>query len=306
MQIFYCDIFDFPLPAAHRFPLRKFRLLREKVLVSGLVPPNSVSLPSPVTRADLLLAHDPAYVDRMLEGRLAAAEERRLGFPWSPQLVLRALHSAGGTLAAARAALADGVGLNLAGGTHHAGKAHGEGYCLFNDSIIAIRHLQRQGLVRRAIVIDCDVHQGNGTAEIAANDDSIFTFSIHAQKNFPARKFPSNLDVDLPDGTDDAAYLAELQWHLPEALDRAAADFAVFLAGADPFRGDRLGRLALSETGLRQRDRFVMAELHRRQMPVAVCMAGGYADPIEQTVAIQFNTVAEAIKWCREESSPSV
>lgn len=306
MHIFYCDTFDFPLPAAHRFPLRKFRLLREKVLVSGLVPPNSVSLPSPVTREDLLLAHDPAYVDRMLEGRLAAAEERRLGFPWSPQLVLRALHSAGGTLAAARAALADGVSLNLAGGTHHAGKAHGEGYCLFNDSIIAVRRLQRQGLVRRAIVIDCDVHQGNGTAEIAANDDSIFTFSIHAQKNFPARKFPSNLDVDLPDGTNDAAYLAELRRYLPEALDRAAADFAVFLAGADPFRGDRLGRLALSETGLSQRDRFVMAELHRRQMPVAVCMAGGYADPIEQTVAIQFNTVAEATKWCREESSPSV
>lgn len=299
MRIFHCDAFGFPLPASHRFPLEKFRLLRERIEAAGLVPPGELVVPAAATEAELLRAHEADYVRRALAGLLTEAEVRRIGFPWSPELIERSRRSVGATLGAARAALANGAAASLAGGTHHAGWAFGEGYCLFNDSIIAIRALQAEGKVRRAVVLDCDVHQGNGTAEIAAADASIFTFSIHAARNFPARKFPSDLDVDLPDGAGDAEYLSSLQMGLQCAISRAQADFALFIAGADPFEGDRLGRLNVSKAGLAERDRLVFDAVQRAGLPVAITMGGGYAHEVRDTVDIQFATIAEAVKRWR-------
>ncbi len=299
LPVFACDAFSFPLPEGHRFPLAKFRRLREKLIADGVVAGRDVHLPSPVQREQLELAHDADYVQRMLHGQLSAAECRRLGFPWSAALVERALRSAGGTLAAARAALERGVGITLAGGTHHAGVRHGEGFCLFNDSIIAARVLQREGCVRRVVVLDGDVHQGNGTAEIADGDDTLFTFSLHGARNFPLRKHPSDLDIALPDGTEDEAFLHAWRHGVIEALDRSRAEMAIYLAGADPYRGDRLGRLAVSPEGLLQRDRFALAACHQRGIPVVVTMAGGYARNIDETVAIQARTVQEALRYGR-------
>jgi acetoin utilization deacetylase AcuC-like enzyme len=303
MRVYYCDPFDFPLPQGHRFPLEKYRLLRQQLQSMSWSPPLNFAVPPPVSEMDLFRAHDPDYVRRMLRGQVTEAEMRRIGFPWSAALVHRACRSAGGTLSASRAALADGVAANLAGGTHHAGPNWGEGFCLFNDSIIAIRALQAEGRIRRAVVLDCDVHQGNGTAAIAASDSTIFTFSIHNRRNFPLRKWPSDLDIDLEDGTTDEDYLAALQYGVELALQRAEADLAIFLAGADPFLGDRLGRLAITQAGLAERDRLVLAACRARGLPVAVTLAGGYARNILETVAIQVTTIQLAWQCYRQATS---
>ena len=224
-----------------------------------------------------------AYLQRVVSGELAAEEQRRIGFPWSPQMVERSRRSSGATLAAARAALEEGVGVNLAGGTHHAFRDRGEGYCVFNDSAIAALTLQAEGRVRRVVILDCDVHQGNGTAAILAGDPSVFTFSIHAANNFPFEKEASDLDIELPDGTGDRDYLQALEKGVCRALSAAQADLAIYLAGADPFEGDRLGRLKLTKSGLAARDRMVFELCHASGVPVAVTMAGGYARRIEDT-----------------------
>lgn len=291
MRIFYTDRYVLPLPPAHRFPMRKYALLRERVEAADLAGSDTLLEPPAATDSQILLAHDAGYLRRVADGALSAEEQRRIGFPWSPQMVERSRRSSGATIAAARAALNDGVGVNLAGGTHHAFRDHGEGYCVFNDAAIAALTLQSEGAVKRVAIIDCDVHQGNGTAAILAGDRSVFTFSIHGANNFPFRKETSDLDIELPDGTGDDRYLCELERGVCHALSAAQADLAIYLAGADPFEGDRLGRLALSKAGLESRDRMVFDLCKSAGLPVAVAMAGGYGRRIEDTVDIHFATV---------------
>ena len=295
MKVFYCDHFVLPLPPEHRFPMAKYRLLRAQVTASGLISEDDLEVPPAATDAELLRAHQPGYLQRVTTGTLDRQEVRRIGFPWSPQLVERSRRSVGGTLAACRRALQDGRAVNLAGGTHHAFADHGEGFCVLNDAAVAARALQAEGRVRRVMVIDCDVHQGNGTAAIFAQDPTVFTFSIHGRKNYPFRKQRSDLDVELEDGTLDGEYLQLLDEGLERALSSFPAELAIYLAGADPFHDDRLGRLSLSQQGLAMRDEVVFGHCQRRGLPVAVAMAGGYARRVEDTVAIHFATVRAAV-----------
>lgn len=297
MKLFYYDQHPVPLPPTHRFPIEKYRLLRESLLAAGLAEQHEL-LPGPAATPDQLrLAHTEDYLTRLAEGRLTPAEIRRIGLPWSPPLVQRVRHTVGSTIAAARAALTDGVAVSLGGGTHHACSDHGEGYCLYNDTAVAARVLQLEKKVRRAVVIDCDVHQGNGTAEITRSDNTIYTFSIHAEKNFPYRKIPSNLDLGLRDGTGNAEYLSLLEIALERVLAQATADFAFYLAGADPHVNDKLGRLALTADGLAQRDRLVLAACRTAGLPVVVTMAGGYGRNIHETVGLYRQTVAIAAEF---------
>jgi len=299
VKIFYTDHYVLPLPPWHRFPMDKYRLLRERVAAEGLAGQDGLQLPPAATDQQILYAHDRAYLQRVVSGGLAAEEQRRIGFPWSPQMVERSRRSSGATVAAARAALEEGVGVNLAGGTHHAFRDRGEGYCVFNDSAIAALALQAEGRVRRVVILDCDVHQGNGTAAILAGDPSVFTFSIHAANNFPFQKETSDLDIELPDGTGDGAYLQALEAGVCRALSAAQPDLAIYLAGADPFEGDRLGRLSLSKNGLAQRDRLVFELCHCAGVPVVVTMAGGYARRIEDTAEIHLASVCIAAEFAR-------
>lgn len=291
MKVFYTDQFVLPLPAGHRFPMAKYRLLRERVFASGLFAPHELCVPDAVAEADLLRAHEAEYVRRVTCGELTEKELRRIGFPWSPQMVERSRRSSGATIAACRAALTDGLAANLAGGTHHAFPDHGGGYCVFNDAAIAARAMQAEGCVQRVVIIDCDVHQGDGTANIFQQDASVFTFSIHGAKNYPFHKETSDLDVALIDDAGDAIYLAALREALPIVLDRAQADLAIYLAGADPFCEDTFGRMKLSKAGLLERDRFVLKSCRERGLPVAITMAGGYAKRIEDTADIHWQTV---------------
>ena len=297
MKAYYCPLFELPLPDGHAFPMVKYRRLFEAVRERAAALGIELHEPAPATDEDLLRVHCPHYVARMRDGSARPDEMRRIGFPWSPQMVARSCLSSGATIAALRAALAgDGVAVNLAGGTHHAAYDRGGGYCVFNDTVIAARHAQAHGLLRRLLVIDLDAHQGNGTAALCANDASVFTFSMHAAKAYPAIKPPSDLDVPLAAGTGDADYLDALARHLPEAIARAGADAAIFLAGADPFAGDRLGGLGLSFAGLAERDRVVFAACRRAGLPVAVTMAGGYARDPDDIVEIHLRTVRIAVE----------
>jgi acetoin utilization deacetylase AcuC-like enzyme len=246
--------YTFPLPDGHRFPISKYALLRERVVADGVVDPENVHEPARVTRNDLLLVHIADYVDRFTRGELTHDEERRLGFPWSKALVERSYRTTGATIEAARFALDHGVAMNLAGGTHHAFPDHGEGFCVFNDVAIAIRALQRDGRIARAAIVDLDVHQGNGTHAVFADDESVFTFSMHGGKNYPFHKVPGRLDIELADGTRDDEYLALLAEALPRVLAAAQPDLVIYLAGADPHEDDRLGRLGLSFEGLARRN----------------------------------------------------
>jgi acetoin utilization deacetylase AcuC-like enzyme len=295
LQLFYTDIFELPLPPEHRFPMAKYRLLRERLLAEGTVPPESLEIPDPATDRELLRVHSPAYLERVVTGTLDRAAVRRMGFPWSARLVERSRRSAGATLAACRAALVDGVAVNLAGGTHHAFADRGEGYCVFNDAAVAARAMQAEGRVERIMIVDCDVHQGDGTAAIFHADPTVITMSIHGQSNYPFRKQASDIDVPLPDNTGDSEYLKALDVALARALHQAAPDLAIYVAGADPYRGDRLGRLALTKRGLRTRDRSVFEALAARGVPVAVVMAGGYAE-VDDVVDIHAATVAAALE----------
>jgi acetoin utilization deacetylase AcuC-like enzyme len=291
VQLFYTDVFVLPLPAGHRFPMEKYSRLREALLAGGDFAPGDFRVPEAATDEQLALAHDPDYIARVGRGELDDKAQKAIGFPWSEGMVERSRRSAGATLAACRAALADGVAANLAGGTHHAFRDRGEGFCVFNDAAVAARAMQAEGRVRRVLVVDCDVHQGNGTASILAGDDSIFTFSMHGARNYPFAKESSDLDIELPDGCGDAAYLQRLADGLDTAFDLARPDLAIYLAGADPYRDDRLGRLALSFAGLAERDRQVFAQCRLRGVPVAVAMAGGYARDIGDTVHIHATTI---------------
>ncbi len=249
---------------------------------------------------DLLRVHAADYVERVLRGGLTIKEQRRIGFPWSPQLAERARRVSGATIAALCAAIGgDGVGVTLAGGTHHAAADRGAGYCVFNDAVVAARHVQAAGLAQRVLVVDLDVHHGDGTASLVRDDPTIYAFSMHAASNYPAVKPPSDLDVPLPDDTGDAEYLDLLAHYLPRAMAESRADAVIYLAGADPWVGDRLGRLALSKPGLRERDRIVLATCAAAGLPVAVSMAGGYAESVDDIVDIHFATVEVAAEHAR-------
>ena len=283
--------YTFPLPEGHRFPVAKYGMLRDAVIEQGILPADHVLDPPRVTDEALLLVHTPEYVRRFREGSLDAAELRRLGFPWSPGLVERSYRAVGGTVAATRHALEHGIAMNLAGGTHHAFPDHGEGFCVFNDVAVAIQLLRRDGLARRVAVVDLDVHQGNGTHAIFAGDADVYTFSMHGGKNYPFHKVAGTLDLELPDGTGDDAYLEVLCRALPRVLAASSPDLVVYIAGADPHEGDRLGRLGLTFDGLARRDALVLDACREVGIPVAITIGGGYGRRIEDTVAVHVRTV---------------
>lgn len=292
LKAFYSDHFILPLPEGHRFPMQKYRLIREnaQLRIANLVLEEA----QPATDGVLALAHEPQYIRRVAAGELSPAEQLAIGFPWSPQMVERSRRSAGATVGACRAAFSDGAAVNLAGGTHHAHAGRGEGFCVFNDAAVAARLMQAERRARRVAIVDLDVHQGNGTASILSKDDSVFTLSIHGEKNFPFVKETSDLDVALPDGTGDESYLDVLQETLAQMFERFDPDLMIYLAGADPHEGDRLGRLKLTLNGLARRDAMVLAAAGDRQIPVAIAMAGGYGRDIGNTVEAHLQTITLA------------
>jgi acetoin utilization deacetylase AcuC-like enzyme len=292
MDVWTHHRWTFPLPAQHSFPIAKYELLAERVVADGLVAPHELREAEPVDWVDLAAVHDCGLLSRIREGCLTVREQRGLGLPWSPELVERGRRSVAGTVAAAQHALAHDVALNLGGGTHHAGRDFARGYCLFNDVAVALAALRRQGLADRAVVVDCDVHQGDGTADIFAADERTFTLSLHGARNYPFERIASDLDVDIASGTGDARYLRALDEALKFALERARPDFAFYLAGADPWAGDRLGRLALTKQGLRARDELALDRLLETGAAVCVVLAGGYADDVADTVDINAGTAA--------------
>ncbi len=299
MKAFYSDHFVLPLPPGHRFPMIKYRMIREGA--ASLQPAIDFQEAQAASDGGLALAHHPDYIGRASRGELNAAEQREIGFPWSPQMVERSRRSSGATIAACRAAFVDGVAVNLAGGTHHAYADHGAGFCGFNDAAIAARLMQAVRRAARVAIVDLDVHQGNGTASILARDDSVFTLSLHGENNYPFEKEQSDLDVALPDGIGDADYLAALQGALATLQQRFAPQLLIYLAGADPHEGDRLGKMKLSMAGLAARDETVFAYAREHKIPVAVTMAGGYGRDIEQTVAVHLQTIRlaglHAARW---------
>lgn len=297
MQVYYHDIFTFPLPREHRFPIGKYARVRDRLLSAGILNAEELIIPEAASDAQLSLVHNREYIEKINTGNLTPQETRRLGFPWSPGLVERSRRSVGSTIAAGRTAFAEGISINLAGGTHHAHPAHGEGFCVFNDVAVAARLSQLEGYATRVVILDCDVHQGDGTAMIFSDDPTVFTMSIHGEKNFPFRKQKSDLDIALADGTEDREYLAALDYGVKKALDSAEADLAIYLAGADPFAGDRLGRLSLTKEGLAARDKFVFKICFERRIPIVVTMGGGYANDIQDIVDIHVRTVQEAVHY---------
>ncbi|MBP1607070.1 MAG: acuC [Acidobacteria bacterium] len=297
MKCFYTDRFVLPLPPTHRFPMEKYQRLRERLLADGVLRPEDLCEPPAASWDELRLVHDDEYLRAVAEGRLAPDLQRRIGFPWSPAMVERSRRSVGGTIAAARAALGDGIAANLAGGTHHAFRDRGEGYCVFNDVAVAARVLLQAGACARIAVVDCDVHQGNGTAAIFRGDPAVFTFSLHGEKNYPFKKETSDLDITLPDGARDDEYLAALEASLRAVVARHDPEFVFYVAGADPYEGDRLGRLGVTVSGLAARDRLVFSACRGAGLPVAVSMGGGYAHDVDAIVAIHVNTIREASQW---------
>jgi acetoin utilization deacetylase AcuC-like enzyme len=292
MRLFPSDRYPLPLPEGHRFPVAKYAALRRRLAGHAAAGARLEFVePHAATDDELLRVHERGYLGRVLSGTLSAAEIRRIGFPWSEALVERSLRSTGAAVDAAAAALADGVAASLAGGTHHAGSNWGEGFCVFNDTAVAAREMQARGLVRRVVILDCDVHQGNGTAEIFARDESVFTMSIHGARNFPLRKHPGSLDVPLEDGTGDEAYLEALEPAVREAIEQGQPDLVFYIAGADPYEGDRLGRLKLTKQGLLERDRLVLGAARAAGLPVAIVCGGGYCGDIESIVDIHTATM---------------
>jgi acetoin utilization deacetylase AcuC-like enzyme len=300
MRAFYSDHFVLPLPPEHRFPMAKYRLLRERVIADGIVAAEQLFEPPAADWTDLRLVHTPPYLDAVANGTLTYELQRRIGFPWSPAFVERARRTVGGTIQTARAALQDGAAANLAGGTHHAFSDRGEGYCVFNDVAVAARLLLRDGVIARMLVVDLDVHQGNGTAAIFRDEPAVFTFSIHGASNFPFQKETSDLDIALPDGTGDDDYLDVLAQHLPTLIETNRPDLVFYVSGADPYEGDRLGRLKLTIEGLRARDALVFDTCRAADLPVAVVMGGGYASDVDAIVTIHANTVREAARHAAE------
>jgi len=286
---YYADI------GIHVFPMQKFRMIRDELVARRAVREDEVLEPVAATVAQVSRVHDREYVDKLIEGRLSVLEEAVLELPYSKQLADASFLCAGGSILAAREALRGGASANLGGGFHHAFPDHGEGFCVFNDVAIAIRELQAQKAIRRAAVIDVDVHQGNGTAAIFREDPSVFTFSIHEEENYPAIKPPSDQDVGLETGADGPTYLAALEHWVPRILERHRPEFVAYVGGADPYQEDQLGRLRLSRDDLRSRDRLVFGECAKRGIPFAVFLAGGYARDLNDTVGIQADMVEAAL-----------
>jgi acetoin utilization deacetylase AcuC-like enzyme len=300
MHAFYATQFVLPLPAGHRFPMRKYQLLRDRIAAE--LPSVELMQAQPATDGELALAHSPAYIGAVEDGSIDPKLMREIGFPWSEAMADRARRSVGATIAACRAAFEKGIAANIAGGTHHASRDKGGGFCVFNDSAVAARLMQSECARRRAhplnvAIVDLDVHQGNGTAAIFCHDASVFTLSMHGEKNFPFRKEASDLDVDLPDGCGDDEYLLALEGALDELDRRFDPGLVIYLAGADPHEGDRLGRLKLTWDGLEARDRRVFDWAWRRRVPLAFAMAGGYGNRIEDTVQVQVNTFRVATQY---------
>ena len=293
MKFIYSDRYDLNL-GAHVFPAVKYRLIQERLLAEKLAAAEDFVEPEPAADEDLTLVHDQDYVMKLKHGKLSYVELMRLEIPYSPQLIQALWLSAGGSILAARLALENRIVANISGGFHHAFPDHGEGFCALNDVAVAVRKLQKEKAIERALVVDCDVHQGNGTAAVFADDLSVFTLSIHQENNYPFPKPPSSLDINLPDGTDDAAYLDELQKGLTEAFDRFKPDLLFYVAGADPYKEDQLGGLALTFDGLKARDELVLRTALERNLPTAIALAGGYARRLEDTVHIHCNTFVTA------------
>jgi acetoin utilization deacetylase AcuC-like enzyme len=291
MKCAYHPAYHVALPPGHPFPMSKYPLLKAQLLSEGIIAPADIIQPEPLHTAD--------YISKLSSSRLSALEIRRLGIPWSDELWLRSRVAAAGTLLASRTALRDGVAANLAGGTHHAFADHGEGFCVINDVAIAVCRLRNEGLIERAAIIDLDVHQGNGTAAIFETVEDIFTFSMHGERNYPLAKMRSNLDVPLDDGTGDAQYLEALDRHLPTVMDHYAAEIVFYLAGVDVAAGDRYGKLALSDEGIRQRDRMVIETVRRRGIPLVIVLAGGYAQTRERTAELHAHAFREAAGYER-------
>ena len=290
MQCYYSDTFVLPLPEGHRFPMAKYSGLRERILADRIVSAEQLHEAPRATWEDIRLVHTREYTEAVEQGTLPREAQRRIGFPWSPQMVERSRRSVGATLAAVSSAITDGIAANLAGGTHHAFADRGEGFCVFNDVAVAARVLQRDHRMKRIAVIDCDVHQGNGTAAIFRGDPSVFTLSLHGARNYPFRKEVSDLDVEFDDGTGDEPYLARLAHSLDVVFDYGP-EIVFYLAGADPYEGDRLGRLKLTIAGLAQRDTMVLRRCHAAHIPTIVTMSGGYAEDIDAIVTIHANTL---------------
>jgi acetoin utilization deacetylase AcuC-like enzyme len=289
VQVWTHDRWRFPLPHGHRFPIDKYALLRERVEADGTA---EVIEAEPAPWEWLAAVHDAGLLERIRTGTMTVREQRGLGLPWSPALVERARRAVGGSVAAAFHAAEHGLGMNLGGGTHHAGRAFARGYCLFNDVVVALARLREEGVARRFLVVDCDVHQGDGTADLLAGDPDAFTLSLHGARNYPFQRVASDLDVDLASGTGDDRYLEALEEALDFAIPRAEADFAFYLAGADPWADDRLGRLALTKAGLLARDELVLDRLRATSASVCVVLAGGYAEDVRDTVEINAATAA--------------
>jgi acetoin utilization deacetylase AcuC-like enzyme len=299
MKWCYHPGYQAPLSAVHPFPMSKYPLLRERLLAEGVLAAADALEPEPIPMACAARVHTDEYLHKLGSAGLSAAEVRRLGLPWSEALWLRSRLAVGGTLLAARASLQDGLAGNLAGGTHHAFRDHGEGFCVLNDVAIAIEQLRAEDAIRRAIVIDLDVHQGNGTAAIFAGDETVFTFSMHGERNYPLTKMRSSLDVGLAEGTGDAEYLVALASHLPDALERARADLAFYVAGVDVAAGDRYGKLALSEEGIRLRERSVVKAVRGCKLPLVIVLGGGYAPTRERTAELHAHVFREAARFER-------
>lgn len=300
MKAFYCDQFVLPLPEGHRFPMEKYQLLRETV---ADLPGLRLEVPDAATDEALLRVHTPSYLDAVVRGSLSRDAARRIGFPWSPELVERSRRSVGGSMAAARSALDEGFAVNLAGGTHHAFPGHGEGFCVFNDVAVTARDVQARGSVERVAILDLDVHQGNGTAAVFQDDESVLTLSVHGQSNYPFRKEEGDLDVALPDGAEDGTFL--------HAVDQALAlmlqwdpELILYVAGVDPWEGDALGRLSVTREGMAARDRRVFGAAEGAGIPLAVVMSGGYAPDPRDIAALHAGTVQEALlRWSRARRS---
>ena len=309
MKAFYNDTFVLPLPENHRFPMQKYARLRQRLQQDDRFASLQYAMPPAASDEQLLRCHQPSYLQKLTEGTLSRREQVRIGFPWSPAMVERSRRSTDATIAAARTALTAGAAVNLAGGTHHASPDHGEGYSVFNDAAVAARTLQAESLVQHVLIVDCDVHQGNGTAAIFRDDTTVFTFSMHGERNFPFRKVYGDLDIGLPDHTADAEYLYLLEIALERAFFAAQPDLVIYTSGADPYSGDRLGKLDLSKAGLVLRDRMVLSFCAASAVPVAVTMGGGYAPNIEDIVDIHVETIHVALgyadAWRRTASSPS-
>jgi acetoin utilization deacetylase AcuC-like enzyme len=299
MKCVYHPSYQVTLPPGHPFPMSKYSLLRDQLLAEGIVATGDILQPEPLDASALGLVHTPEYLTKLATSGLSAAEQRRLGLPWSEALWQRSRLASAGTLLAARTALDQGLAANLAGGTHHAFADHGEGFCVLNDVAIAIRKLQAERAVERAAIVDLDVHQGNGTAAIFETDDEVFTFSMHGERNYPVAKMRSNLDVPLKDGVGDAEYLDTLQGLLPSVLDRARADLVFYLAGVDVAAGDRYGKLALTEEGIRRRDRCVIEAVRGRGLPLVIVLAGGYAATRARTAELHAHAFRESAAYER-------